>query len=197
MQRTYVDPLVFALPRGGVPVAAKIAAAFKVPLEVLVVRKIGAPGYPEYGIGAIAEDSSYWLNERAVAYFGYNKDQIQQVIQDETLEIARRIQTYRGNRRLPAIKNRAVILVDDGLATGATAQVACDWLKAQGASSLTLAIPVGSKESIVQLRSHADEIICLHTPDNFSSVGQWYHRFDQTTDDEVIKAISLANKLAA
>jgi putative phosphoribosyl transferase len=183
------NPIVLALPRGGVPVAFEIAKALKAPLDVLIVRKIGAPARPEYGIGAITEGGYYWIDQEAALAVRASETEIEKVITRESLEVERRISEYRGGKPLPHLKGRSVIVVDDGLATGVTARVGCHYLKNQGANQVVLAVPVCSPRTIGFLRSEVDQVICLEEPEFFLAVGHFYKDFIQTSDEEVIELL--------
>lgn len=190
--KSWVDPIVIAIPRGGVPVAAPVAKRMRAPLEVLVVRKIGAPGNPEYGIGAITETGFYWINDQATN--GINEARIGEIVKAEFLEVQRRVRRYRQGQALPDVVGRSVIVVDDGFATGITAAVAARYLKRQGAREVILAAPVGAKESVEFLKSQADQVICLETPPDFYSVGEWYELFDQLSDEDVTEILQRESK---
>jgi predicted phosphoribosyltransferase/predicted alpha/beta-hydrolase family hydrolase len=183
------DPIVIALPRGGLPVAAKVAEALHSPLDILIVRKIGAPDNPEYGIGAITEDGPYWLNQDAVTSLGITDEQLQEILNREMMELSSRVHRFRGNRPLTSVEEREVILVDDGLATGVTARVAIEYLKELGAGKIILAIPTCAKKSAQSLREIAHSVLCLEESDDFLSVGLWYEDFSQLSDDEVISIL--------
>ncbi|MGZ3659097.1 MAG: phosphoribosyltransferase family protein [Bdellovibrionota bacterium] len=188
------DPLILALPRGGVPVALEIAKALEAPLDVLIVRKIGAPGHKELGIGAITENNHYWIDPRSMEYTGAHAVDVEQTLAEEREEVKRRIKLYREDRPLPRVKGRSVVVVDDGLATGVTARVACAYLKQQGAAEVILAVPVGSPRTAEVVRLEVDQLICLDEPDLFYSVGQFYEDFEQLEDEEVIELLKSAAK---
>jgi putative phosphoribosyl transferase len=181
------DPrtIVLALPRGGVPVGYEVASALGLPLDVLVVRKLGLPSQPELAMGAVASGGALVLNEDVVRYLPRGSDAIEQVKARELQELARRERAYRGDR--PALQMRGMtgILVDDGLATGATMEAAVRALRSLDARRIVVAVPVASIEAHERVAALADEVVCLQTPPYFSAVGQWYERFDQTEDDEV------------
>jgi len=179
-------PVVLALPRGGVPVAAPVAAALGAPLDVFVARKVGAPGHPEFGIGAIAEGSDEVVSSADAARVGVSPKQMDSLAAAQREELERRVRRYRGDRELPELDDRDVVLVDDGLATGVTAEAALRSLRRLGARRLVLAIPVCAPDSAERLMSVADTVLCLECPPNFAAVGYWYENFDQTTDDEVL-----------
>ncbi|USQ86412.1 phosphoribosyltransferase [Streptomyces phaeoluteigriseus] len=184
-----VDPLVLALPRGGVPVAAEVARALGAPLDILVARKIGVPGHPETGIGAIVGDDPPLFDLRAVEMLGLSEERLGPDVARERTELRRRERLYRGDRSAPRVEGRTVIVVDDGLATGATARAALRHLRQQGPARLILAVPVGAPESAADMRSEADDVICLHQPPDFRAVGLWYADFDQVGDEEVVRTL--------
>ncbi|MFD7710030.1 phosphoribosyltransferase [Streptomyces sp. NPDC059785] len=183
-------PIVLALPRGGVPVAAEVAAALGAPLDVLVVRKIGLPGRPETGIGAIVDDEPPLFDRRALETFGLSEDGLGEDVARERRELKRRALRYRGEQPVPDVRGRTVVLVDDGLATGVTARTALRHLRRQGPARLILAAPVGAHETAAALRSEADDVVCLRQPPDFRAVGYWYADFDQVSDDEVMEALA-------
>ena len=180
-----VDPVVLALPRGGVPVAVEIARAIGAPLDVLVVRKVGAPQHREFGIGAIAEGGITVRDETAMRMVGVSSDRFEQLAADERRELERRVRLYRSERALPELSDRDVVLVDDGLATGVTAEAAIHAVRGLGARRVVLAAPVSAADTAARLSKIAD-VECLATPARFSAVGEWYDDFGQTTDSEVL-----------
>jgi putative phosphoribosyl transferase len=184
------DVTVLALPRGGVPIGSEVAQRLGAPLDVVGVRKLGAPGHPEYGIGAIAEGGVRVLDQRAVSALGLDDDAIAAVEERERRELDRRLELYREGRDLPELTGRTAIVVDDGLATGVTAHAAVEAARTGSPERVVLAVPVGSSAAVVRLAEVADEVICLHTPDRFQAVGVWYERFDQTSDDEVLHLLA-------
>lgn len=179
------DVLVLGLPRGGVPVAYEVARALQAPLDVFVVRKLGAPGHEELAMGAIASGGARVLNRRVVDAYGVSEDDVQRVAEREGIELARREQAYRGERPPPDIEGRTVILVDDGLATGATMRAAILALREHGAERVVAAVPVSSVETCAAFEDLVDEMVCARTPDPFFAVGVWYEDFSATSDDEV------------
>lgn len=177
--------LILALPRGGVPVAVEVAHTLNLPMDVLVVRKIGHPYQPEYGIGAITEEGFFWTDESAMSISGVQFSQIETIIEKERKEIDRRIQKYRNNRSLPPLKGKTVILVDDGLATGVTARVAAQYVRSKGAEKIILAVPICPDSSAHALPTEIDELVCFHQSPSLLAVGQFYYDFEQVTDKEV------------
>ena len=185
-----VDPVVLALPRGGVPVAAEVAAAVAGALDVFVARKLGCPGQPEFGVGAIAEGGEPFLDDAVLSRLGLSRDDLADTVEQERAELARRVRHYRGDRTLPVLTGRNVVLVDDGLATGGTARAALRAGRAAGPGRLVLAVPVCAPDSARALQHEADDVVCLLQPDNFRAVGAWYERFDQTSDAEVLDLLA-------
>jgi putative phosphoribosyl transferase len=179
------DVVVLGLPRGGVPVAREVAAVLGAPLDVLVVRKLGVPRQPELGFGAIGEHGVRVLNEDVLRQVRVTEDDRAEVERSERAELARRVRRYRRGREPVPLAGRTVVVVDDGLATGATAEAACRVVRHRGAARIVLAVPVGAPSAAQRLRDVADEVICLGTPDLFGSVGAWYDDFTQVTDEEV------------
>lgn len=186
------DPLVLALPRGGVPVAAEVARALDAPLDVMLVRKLGAPGMPEYGLGAIAGGAhpQTVLNDDAIALLAPDPAYLAAERRRQLEEIERRHAAYMGTRPPLERRGRNVVLVDDGIATGATARVALKALRLEGAATIVLAVPVAPRRPLAALRSLADKVVCLATPITFHAVGEHYRDFRQTTDDEVIRLLA-------
>jgi predicted phosphoribosyltransferase len=184
------NALVLALPRGGVPVAAEVADALKVPLDVLVARKIGVPGRPETGIGAIAGDDPPVYDLRSLKMLGLTESDLTGDVTRERAELHRREELYRGGRPAPEYEGRTVIVVDDGLATGVTARAALRNLRSKNPGRLILAVPVGSPQAVEALRQDTDDIVCLHQPSAFRAVGEWYEDFAQVSDDEVIATLA-------
>ena len=178
-------PLILALPRGGVPVAHEVARILGIPWDVLVVRKIGAPGQPEFGIGAVTEDRINWVDHESALVTGATPLELNRAIRDETDELNRRVRVYRGSRKLD-LRGREVIIVDDGLATGVSARLACRYARAHGATRVTLAVPAGFPQALQKLSEEADEVICLSSSGRFFSVSQFYSEFPQLGDTEVI-----------
>lgn len=183
------DPVILALPRGGVAVAVPIARKLDAVLDVLVTRKIGYPPTPELGVGAIAEGGEPVLNLALLHRLGMTPEDVDDVVEQERRELARRVRAYRGDRPLPALEGREVIVADDGLATGGTARAALRAVRGAGPAKLTLAVPVGAAETVESLREEADEVVVLLTPVDFRAVGQWYERFDQLSDADVLRLL--------
>lgn len=179
------DALILGLPRGGVPVAAEIARALGAPLDVMVVRKLGMPGHEEFAVGAIASGDIVVLDEPLIHRLRLDEDALQSVIDNERRELERREKAYRGERAALKLQGRRVILVDDGIATGASMRAAIQAVGRLGAERCTLAVPVAPAETLDSLASEVDDIVCIATPENFRAVGQWYVEFGQTSDDEV------------
>lgn len=179
------EPVVLALPRGGVPVADEVAKALHAPLDVLVARKIGAPFSPEVGIGALAGQDPPLYDEQALAMLDLTPERLAPQAARERAELHRREALYRAGRPKPDLRGRDVIVVDDGLATGVTARAALRAVRASEPAHVVLAVPVSSPEAAAALQAETDEFICLFQPRPFGSVGQWYEDFDQVGDDEV------------
>lgn len=184
------DPIVIGLPRGGIPVAEEIATALGAPLEILAVRKLGAPHNPEYGIGAIAEDGTRVLDSAALAALDIDSETLESMVERETAELRRRVGAYRGARPALPLAGRTVIVVDDGVATGVTDTAALRAARRQGPRRLLLAIPVCARDSLSRLQGEADEVVCLVAPPLLYGVGQWYRDFSQVSDEEVIAALA-------
>jgi putative phosphoribosyl transferase len=186
-------PLVLGLPRGGVVVGYEIAAALGTDLDVLIVRKLGVPGAEEFAMGAVAPGATL-LNPTLVARLGIPSSVVDVVVARETAELKRREEAYRGNRPPSHIRGRTVILVDDGLATGATAQAAVESLRRQHPRRIIFAAPVCSPDGAEALRRVVDEVVCLECPEHFQAVGLWYEDFSPTSDAEVLKCLRSAER---
>ena len=180
------EAITIALPRGGVVIGFEISKALNLPLDIVVPRKIGAPGNEEFAIGAVAEDGEPMLNEEVVKLYNISKKYIDETIEKEKKEAQRRLKTYRGDRQPLDLKNKTAIIVDDGIATGATMIAAIHSTKAKGASKIVVAVPVGAPDSVEKVRALVDEVVCMDTPAFFGAVGAFYEVFPQTTDEEVI-----------
>lgn len=185
------DVVVVGLPRGGVPVAEVVARELGAPLDVIMVRKLGVPRYPEVAMGAIGEQGMRVLDERIVARAGVTPEQVAQVEREEQSVLRDRAARFREGRKRLALTGRAVLIVDDGIATGATARVACQSARQQGAETVIVAAPVGSPEVYEQL-AEADAVVVLAAPPEFRAVGQYYEDFSATTDDEVVESLDRA-----
>jgi predicted phosphoribosyltransferase len=179
------DAVVLGLPRGGVPVAYEVARELHAPLDVFLVRKLGLPGHEELAMGAIATGGVRVLNEDVVRALGIPEDIIESVASREQQELERRERIYRGTRPPVDVRDRIVILVDDGLATGSSMRAAVAALRQQGPGRIVIAVPIGALQTCRELREEADEVVCLYTPEPFHAVGLWYEDFSQTTDQEV------------
>lgn len=190
-------PVVVGLPRGGVPVADEVAAALRAPLEILAVRKLGAPHNPEYGIGAIAEDGTRVFDAEALAVLGINGGVLDSIVARETAELHRRVAAYRGDRPAMELRGRTVVVIDDGVATGVTDTAALRAIRRRGPRRLVLAVPVCAPDSAARLRGEADEVVCLAEPPQLYGVGQWYRDFSQVSDQEVISALGTSRDAVA
>lgn len=191
------DVLVLALPRGGVPVGYAVAQALDLPLDILLVRKLGVPGHEEYAMGAIASGGWSVLHRDVLNSLGITMAMVESVTRREAAELERRERLYRANRPPASLQGRTLILVDDGLATGASMQVALQAARAAKPARVIVAVPVAPPDTCRSLRGQADDIVCLQSPELFQAVGQWYERFDQTSDDEVIDLLDRAGRSQA
>lgn len=187
------QPVVVALPRGGVPVGFEVARALGAPLEILAVRKLGAPGNPELGVGAVAEDGTGVLDPRSADAVGMTQDLLDATLTRESAELRRRVERYRDGRPAISVSGRSVIIVDDGLATGLTDLAAVRALRKRGARSIVVAVPVGSGESVAMLAQEADRVVCLTVPQRLFGVGAWYHDFAPVSDEEVLALLAEAH----
>ena len=193
------DPcvVVLALPRGGVPVGYEVAQALGAPLDVFLVRKLGMPGHEELAMGAIASGGVRVLNQRVLREVAIPRHEVDAVAAEEGRELARRERAYRGDRPPPEIRGKTVILVDDGLATGASMHAAVQALRQQGPRRVVVAVPVAAPETCEAFRAEVDEIVCAVTPELFYAVGLWYEDFSQTSDDEVRELLAAARHPSA
>lgn len=190
------DVIVLALPRGGVPIAYEVARALHAPMDIWVVRKLGVPGHEELAMGAAATGGVRFLNEDIVREFHISPETIEAVTRREQREIARRVQAYRDDLPLPTIAKKTVLLVDDGLATGATMHAAVMALRQKHPAHVVVAVPTAAPEVCEAFRDEADEVVCAITPEPFGAVGYWYEDFAQTSDEEVQQLLQLAQQEA-
>ena len=190
-------PVVLALPRGGVPVAAEVAAALAAPLEILAVRKLATERNPEFGVGALAEDGTCVVDQEAAAVLGLRNGELEAIVSRESAELARRVHAYRGERPLPGLDGRSVIVVDDGVATGLTDTAALRAVRRQRPRHLVLAVPVCAPEALERLAAEADDVVCLLTPRLMRSVSRHYLDFSQVSDQEVLDALEPRANAAA
>src|SRR5438132_3874121 len=186
------DVIVLGLPRGGVPVAYEVAQARRVPRDVCIVRKLGVPGFEELAVGAIASGGVRVLNDDVARALPNADEIIESVTAKETIELQRREQSYRDGRPAPELRDKTIILVDDGLATGATMRAAVKALRQRGAAKIVVAVPVGPPDTCHEIEEQADETVCLSMPEFFQAVGQYYEDFSQTTDEDVRQLLTSA-----
>ncbi|AKB82392.1 Phosphoribosyl transferase domain protein [Methanosarcina barkeri 3] len=191
------DVLILALPRGGVPVAFEVAKELNVRMDVFIVRKLGVPGNEELAMGAISSDNIRVLNEDVVRSFQIPERVINMVSENELKELERRERAYRGDRPKPEISGSTVILIDDGLATGATMRAAAAAIKTKNPAKIVVAVPTGARDTCELFGREVDEVICVATPEPFYGVGAWYGNFSQTTDEEVCELLDKARALPA
>jgi len=192
--KNYDSPVVIGIPRGGVPLAEEVAETLHAPLDIIVPRKIGAPGNPEYAVGAVTEDGTVVRNEEAVQRTGADQDYLERAAEQELKEVKRRLRKYRGDRQPVDIEGKTTILVDDGVATGTTLKAAIKSAKKRNPANIVVAVPVGAESSIQDIKQEVDEVICLETPGLFGAVGQYYRSFPQTPDEEVVEAMKNAER---
>lgn len=188
------DAIVLALPRGGVPVGYEIAKSLNIPLDVFVVRKLGVPGHEELALGAIASGGIRVLNDDIVLALQIPDEAIEAVAEEEQRELERREKLYREGKPPLDVRNRLIILVDDGLATGATMRAAAIALRQEGVKAVVVAVPVAARSTCQEFRSEVDDIVCAVTPEPFLGVGSWYRDFSQTSDQEVIELLRKARE---
>jgi putative phosphoribosyl transferase len=188
------DAIVLAIPRGGIVVGFEVANALGIPLDVIIPRKIGAPDNPELAIGAMTEDGTIILNQRLIKYLQVSEDYIKRESEKQRLEIERRLKLYRGEAPYPNLKSRDVIIVDDGIATGSTMKAALASVRKRGAKTVVIAVPVGPPSTIRELKRQADCVVCLHAPEYFEAIGQFYEDFTQTADEEAVRLLKLSRQ---
>jgi putative phosphoribosyl transferase len=190
----YADeqPVIVALPRGGVPVGAEVARALHAPLEILAVRKLGAPGNPELGVGAVTEDGTGVLDAHSADMLGMTKAMLDATLARESQELRRRVGRYRDRRPAISVRGRTAIVVDDGLATGLTDLAAVRTLRKRGARHIVVGVPVASSESVSMLAAEADRVVCLRVPQRLFGVGMWYRDFTPVSDEVVLALLSEA-----
>jgi putative phosphoribosyl transferase len=190
----YADeqPVIVALPRGGVPIGAEVARALHAPLEILAVRKLGAPGNPELGVGAVTEDGTGVLDARSADMLGMTQAMLDATLARESQELRRRVGRYRDRRPAISVRGRTAIVVDDGLATGLTDLAAVRTLRKRGARHIVVAVPVASSESVSMLAAEADRVVCLRVPPRLFGVGMWYRDFTPVSDEDVLALLSEA-----
>jgi len=189
--------LVLGIPRGGVPVASVIAERLGAPLDVLIVRKVGAPGDPEYGLGAVAEGGVVVLDEPRARAAGFTRSDLEPVVRREAQEVAARAVRFRGDRRPPELAGHSVVIVDDGVATGGTVEAGIAVVRARRPASVVVALGVAPPEAVARLRGLADRLAVVLVPQGFEAVGQWYHHFDPVEDDEVVRLLQRSRRSVA
>ncbi|ELY44605.1 phosphoribosyltransferase [Natronorubrum sulfidifaciens] len=178
--------IALAIPRGGLPLGRAVADELAIPLDIVVAKKIGAPGNPEYAIGAVASDGSVWRNEDAIGRTDSDEAYFQRRREEEAESARRKAERYRGDRGPPDLTGKTVVVVDDGVATGSTVRACLQTLSETDAERIVLAVPVGPPDSIAALEAEADAVVCLETPSRFMGVGQFYERFGQVSDEEAM-----------
>ena len=191
------DVVVLGLPRGGVPVAVEVASALEAPLDVIVVRKLGVPFQPELAMGAIGEQGAYVLNEQVMHVVDVSDDEVSAIASRERAELERRVQRYRSGRPPVGLAGRTAVIVDDGVATGSTAEAACRVVRSMGADRVVLAVPVAPADWVDRLGPSADELVSVETHEHFLAVGHWYRDFTQVSDDDVVRLLAAAHERAA
>ena len=191
------NPVVLALPRGGVPVGYEISRSLGAPLDVIVARKLGAPDQPELGIGAVAPDGVRILNTAVIKALGISEDYLDRITRSEMAEVERRLRRFRGDRPEPEVRNRTAILVDDGLATGVTAHAAIATLRRREPRRLVLAVPVCAAPTASWMQNEVDDFVALAVPPELGAIGLWYRDFDQTSDREVVKLLEAARSASS
>jgi predicted phosphoribosyltransferase len=189
-----VEAIVLAIPRGGVVVGFEVAQTLNIMLDLIIPRKIGAPNNPELAIGAVTEDGTIILDDKLVEYFEVSKEYIEEESERQRLEIERRLKLYRGDAPYPSLKNREVVIVDDGVATGSTMKAAVVSVRKRGAKTIVVAVPVGPSSTVEELKKEADDVVCLHKPEPFYAIGQFYEDFTQTSDEDVRRLLNLSRQ---
>lgn len=187
-------PIVLGLPRGGVPVAEPVARALRAPLDVWVVRKVGVPWHPELGLGAVAEGGYLYLNDNLLRQLGLSRGELEQVVQAKQGEVEERVRLFRGCRPAPVLRDRSVIMVDDGIATGGTARAALRSIRAQGPRAILLAVPVAAPQALAELVGEVDHVVCLMQPVDLHAIALWYADFEQVADGEVLRVLERARR---
>jgi putative phosphoribosyl transferase len=185
-------PIVLGLPRGGIPVAYEVARALEAPLDVWVVRKVGAPSYPEFGLGAVAEGGIVYLNPESLADVGASAEEVQELVGMKSEEVAERARRFRGSKPPLQLEGRTVILVDDGIATGGSMRAALQAVQHRRPRKIVLAVPVAASQSLEELQGLVDDIVCVHATPTLSAIGGWYEDFHQVPDDEVARLLEQA-----
>lgn len=192
LKHAFQEPIVLGLPRGGVPVAHEVARVLNAPLDIWVVRKVGHPDHPEFGLGAVAEGGVVYLNPASAATLGGAQPEIQELVRRKQAEVAARVSRLRGGRPAPKLSGRTVILVDDGIATGGTVRAAIYSIRAAHPARLVLAVPVAASQPLRELSALVDEVVCLHATSQLHSVGSFYRDFQQVSDAEVVELLAPA-----
>jgi putative phosphoribosyl transferase len=185
-------PIVLALPRGGVPVGYEIARALQAPLDVWVVRKVGVPWHPELGVGAVAEGGHVYLNQEILRHIGLSEGELAKIVSSKQREVEERVRRFRGDHPPPIVRDRTIIVVDDGIATGGTVRAAIRSIRAQNPKTIVLAVPVAAPDTIRALEPEVDRVVCLRMPENLYAIGLWYVDFTQVTDGEVVRLLERA-----
>ncbi len=188
------SPIVLGLPRGGVPVAYQVARELNAPLDVWVVRKVGVPWHPELGVGAVAEGGLGYLNQDIIANLQLGKEALDEAVEKQRREVAERVQRFRAGQPRPALRDRTVIVVDDGIATGGTVRATIASLREEGPKSISLAVPVVAADVARTLEYEVDELVSLRTPRDLYAIGLWYEDFTQVTDQEVLRLLESARQ---
>ena len=183
------DVVVLAIPRGGAVVASEVAHALKAPLDLIIPRKVGAPGNPELAIGAVTQDGAAIVDKEMTRMLGVSEKYLKEEVGRQVEEVGRRMKKYRGDRTYPRLKDKVVVIVDDGVATGYTMRAAIQSVRKQGPASVWVAVPVGPPESIEELSREADKVVCLRKPEPFFAIGQFYEMFEQVEDEELIQIL--------